>query len=255
MQSFFLQKWNAFLRYLDLPGKGPTRVYLHGLGDASTSDYPRIVADPVLAGYRSLLVDFLGFGYSDRPGDFSYTLEEHTNTVTELLDHIGLTGCDVIGHSMGGSVGITLASLRPDLVRSLVVAEGNLDPGGGLFSSGIAAQSEEQFRTKGYHNLLQKVLTDKWFTFYGTLQISAPNAVYRSAVSLVKGTRPTMRERFLTLRIPRTYIFGQRSLPDPDDDRLKAQNIQVLVVPNAGHDMMLDNPAGFAQVLKVALAT
>ncbi len=123
----------------------------------------------------------------------------------------------------------------------------------GFASSGIAAQSEEEFRTKGFHDLLQEFLEQKWFAWHGTLQAAAPHAVYRSAVSLVSDTRPTMRERFLALPIPRTYILGEKSLPDPDKDRLEAQGIQVLVVPNAGHGMMLDNPEGFAQTLQVAL--
>jgi len=210
--------------------------------------------DPTLIGRKSLLVDFLGFGYSDRPENFSYTLEDHAETIAVLLDYLHLKGCWVIGHSMGGSIGIVLASARPDLVSKLVVAEGNLDPGGGIMSAGIAAQSEEQFKDNGYRDLLQGCLDYKAFTAYGTLQNSAPYALYRSAASLVKGIKPTMRERFLELPIPRTYVFGERSLPDSDSERLASQGIKVLVVPNAGHRMNEDNPQGFAQVLRAALS-
>ena len=254
MQSFFLERLNAFLRYLDFPGSSPANVYLHGLGCASSSDFPTVVVNTALMSQRSILVDLLGFGYSDGPVNFSYTLEDHAKTIAQLMDHLSLTNCGIIGHSLGGSIGITLASARPDLVSRLVLAEGNLDPGGGIISTGIASQSEEQFKSEGYRDLLKRALKEKAFTFCGTLQVSAPHAVYRSAVSLVRGTKPTMRERLLALHIPRTYIFGEKSLPNPDADRLATQGIQVLVVPNAGHLMMLDNPQGLAEVLKVALS-
>ncbi len=111
MQSLLIERWKLFLRYLDLPGRRPARVYLHGLANASCSDFPRTAADPALSSNRSLLVDFLGYGYSDRPEDFGYTLEDHAGAVAGLLDHLGLTGCEIIGHSMGGSIAITLAAL------------------------------------------------------------------------------------------------------------------------------------------------
>lgn len=50
---------------------------------------------------------------------------------------------------MGGAVAITLASERPDLVSALVVAEANLDPGGGSLSRSIAAQSEADYVAEG----------------------------------------------------------------------------------------------------------
>jgi pimeloyl-ACP methyl ester carboxylesterase len=62
-----------------------------------------------------------------------------------------------------------------------------------------------------------------------------------------------MREHFLQLPMPRSYLFGERSLPDPDTEQLPAKGIPVLIVPDAGHGMMWDNPVGFATALKHAL--
>ena len=251
MQAFFLEKWKASLRYVDLPGRTPARVYLHGIVCASSSDFPRIAVDPALSGRRSLLVDFFGYGYSDRPQNFGYTLEEHAETVAKLLDHLGLTGSEIIGHSMGGVVAIALASLRPDLVSKLVVAEGTLGPDPGALIRGIAAQSEKEFSMKGYHDLVQSFVDRK--VRLGTVQISAPYAIYRNAVSRLSGIQSTMKDTFLRLDVPRAYIFGEKSLPDPDKDVLTAHGIQVLVVPNAGHPMMFDNPEGFARAIAQGL--
>lgn len=259
MESLYLPSCQAYLRYHDLPGQSPALVYLHGLGSASSADYPGVVAHAPLNRYRSLLVDLLGFGFSDRPKKFRYTLDSHAVTVAQLLDHLELGECGVIGHSMGGSVAIALAAMRPDLVGRLVVAEGNLDPGGGVISSPIARQTEWGFALFGHAAMLRQVRAmalrgrSGSTAYLATVRASAPYALYRTAVGLVRGTDPTMRERFLALSIPRAFIFGERSLPDPDADFLAGQGVKVLIVPEAGHAMMDDNPSGFARAIGEAL--
>jgi pimeloyl-ACP methyl ester carboxylesterase len=62
-----------------------------------------------------------------------------------------------------------------------------------------------------------------------------------------------MRERLLQMNIPRAYIFGERSVPDPDWDALASKGIQVLTVANAGHYMAWDNPSAVAEALNTAL--
>lgn len=259
MQSRFLPQWQAYIRYHDLPGAEPARVYLHGLGSASSADFPTIVAHPALRQHRSLLIDFLGFGFSDRPEGYGYSLEDHCQTVAELLDYLGLQGCAVIGHSMGGSVAITLAALRPNLVSRLVVAEGNLDPAAGTISTLIAGQTETEFKNQGLAVLMDLVAAQaregslSSAAYLSTLRAAAPHAIYRSAVSLVEGTRPTMRERFVALPIPRAFVFGQESMPDEDVEYLPQYGIKIFTVPDAGHGMAHDNPRGFAEAIAVAL--
>jgi pimeloyl-ACP methyl ester carboxylesterase len=268
MRSLFLPDWQTFLRYEDLPGKDPARVYLPGLGGAAAATYLQTVADPVLAGHRSLLVDFLGSGFSDRPENFKHSLDEHARSVAMLLDHLGLKDCVVVGHSMGGSVAITLADVRSELVSRLVVAEANLDPGGGSFSRQVVAQSEEAFVKEGFPAILQGLREAAQggdttaAALAGIFQIAAPHAVYRQAVALVYGISPTMRMRFYELPIPRVYVYGEHSLPEdedsatpdtPDPNQLMKHGIRVLVVPGAGHSMMFDNPTGFVHVLKDAI--
>lgn len=260
MRAFLHPITGAYLRYQDLPGGEPVRVFVHGLGCASSSDFPHVAAHPALAGHRSLLVDLLGFGFSDRPEDFSYTLEEHARSVIALLDHLGVKGCHLIGHSMGGSVAIMVGSARPDLVSCLVVLEGNLFPGGGFMSSPIAAQTEAEYRQSGYQATLAPMLAlakedESWAAFVGAIAKAAPHALYRSACSLVAGTAPTWEQQLLALAMPRVFVVGERNLPYADAERLPAGGVPVMVVPGAGHGMMDDNPDGLARILAEALGT
>jgi pimeloyl-ACP methyl ester carboxylesterase len=253
MDSLLLEPPGAYLRYLDVPGENLPVVWLHGLGCAASVDFAPVAANPALTGHRSLLIDLFGHGYSDGPEEFRYTLEDHAHSVSQLLDHLSLKDCAVFGHSMGGSVAISLAALRHDLVSRLIIAEGNLDPGGGTVSARIAEQTEREFETTGHRALLEWFVGEGWVTRVATFRVSSPLGLYRSAVGLVKGTQPTMRERLYDFRIPRAYLFGERGLPDPDTERLASQGIQVLVVPNSGHDMVVDNPAGLAEAVAQAL--
>jgi pimeloyl-ACP methyl ester carboxylesterase len=249
LEALLIEGLNAYIRYHDLPGDEPALVFIHGLGSASSSWFPRILRHPLLSTRRVILADLLGFGFSDRPSKFRYSMEDHTNTVASLLGHLNLKGCAVIGHSMGGSIAIVLATTRPDLVSNLIVAEGNLDPGPGSVSGPITAQTEEQFMKNGYAAFLRGVTSGGWTDYAGTVQASDPRAMYRSAVSLIEDRQPTFREQLLALSIPRTFIFGERNLPSPDVGALSAQGINVLVVENSGHDIMAENPDGFAEVI------
>ncbi len=265
MKSYLLREWRAFLRYEDFSGEGANNVYLAGLILASHPSFASIVAGhPGLAEYRSVFVDLLGSGFSDAPEDFSYSLEDHASTVARLLDELGLKGCNIVGYSMSGAVAITLAAFRPDLVSRLVLMEANLDPlgpGEGMVSTRIASQTEDGFCASGFQALIDSFRKagmegdSTRASMAGSLQIAAPHALYRGAVNLVRGTVPTMRERLLQMKIPRTYIFGERSLPDPDWEELANQGIQVLAIPNAGHGMAWDNPEGVTEAIYQALTT
>lgn len=265
MEAYLDPKIQAFIRYLDFPGSEPVIVYLAGLGLASTAAYPRIVIETGLSDRRSILVDLFGCGYSDAPDHFGYSLEEHATTLSRLLDHIGSKQFVLVGHSMGGAVAIELASKRSDLIVQLILAEANVDAGGGIMSTNIANQSESNFITLGYQEWIKNLRSTAiagnniLSIALGMWQTASPLAIHRSAVSLVKGTQPVMWDKLIKLPIPRTFIFGSQSLDEYEEDRvlqrrLEEYKIQVAVVPNAGHGMMAENPGGFASVVVEAIA-
>ncbi|MFD0522416.1 alpha/beta fold hydrolase [Paractinoplanes durhamensis] len=120
----------ASLAVLDLGAAEPVRVYLGGLGSASTVAFAEVTGHPELAGHgRHILIDLIGSGWSDHDDTFGHTIDEHARTVIGVLDELALREVTLIGHSLGGSIAISLAAQRPDLVGHLIVAEPNLDPG------------------------------------------------------------------------------------------------------------------------------
>jgi len=143
---------------------------------------------------------------------------------------------------------MSLAALHPQMVAGVILTESNLDPGGGPWSQGIAAMSESHFVSEGFRDLVgrQQVEAPTWAR---TVALSSPVALHREAKSLVAGTRPTWRETLYGLDCPRFYVFGDRTLPDPDVGELPRHGVQVVVIADAGHNMVYENPAGFSQML------
>ena len=255
MRSLHLPEREASIRFHDLPGSSPAVVFLHGLGAASSSDLAGVAARAPFAGRRRLLVDLLGFGFSDRPPGCAYTLDDHARSVAAVLDAARAGNCWVIGHSMGGTVAIVLAGLRPDLVSALVVAEGNLDPGVGSVSVEIAGWAEDEYLARGHQALLRQVSEaarpeDPGMEAYlGAFRLADPLAVHRSAVGLLAPIHPTARERLYRFSGPKAYVFGERSLPDPDQEHLPANGVEVIVIPGAGHSMTVEAPDDLARLV------
>lgn len=245
MNSFYSQQAGCTVRWQDLPGFGEPVVFIHGLGCASSYEYPRIVCDTRFGGRRAILIDLPGSGYSDKPGNYRYRTSEQAQVVVELLNHLGLDRLSLYGHSMGGSIAIETATLLKSRVKGLIVSEPNFRAGGGMFSRSITAQTEQDFLEQGYDDLL-RAETSAWA---GSLQSNAPWAVWRGATSLVEGIKPDWEHLFLSLNCPIRLIFGERSLPDEDFNRLQQKGVPVKIIPDAGHSMSWENPSALAQAL------
>lgn len=109
-------------------GTGPAVVFIHGSGPGANAysnfslNYTTIAA----AGYRVVLPDLIGFGYSSKPTGIDYTLDLFVTTCTELLDALDIKECVLVGNSLGGAVALKIAMDQPQRVRKLVL----MAPGG-----------------------------------------------------------------------------------------------------------------------------
>ena len=81
MRSFKVPGADFYLRFHELSGLGVPLVFIHGLGCASSCDFPRVATDASLRPRRSFLLDLAGSGFSDKPQDFSYSLQAHVDCV------------------------------------------------------------------------------------------------------------------------------------------------------------------------------
>lgn len=113
----------AELYVREVPGSDQeTGVYLHGLGGSSTNwtDLAGLLSEWM----HGLIPDLPGFGHSQPPPGYTYTMAEHASVVIDFLDQLDdrdRPPVHLFGNSMGGAVAMLVAASRPELVRSLTL--------------------------------------------------------------------------------------------------------------------------------------
>lgn len=104
------------------PASGPVVVLVHGLG-ASAEDWRALAPYLVQAGYRVYMPDLLGYGRSDKPANFSYSVEDEAGIVAGFLDALHLRQVDLGGWSMGGWIVQLVAAEHPERIRRLMILD------------------------------------------------------------------------------------------------------------------------------------
>jgi pimeloyl-ACP methyl ester carboxylesterase len=110
----------AMVHVRDTPSTSPTAepaVYVHGLGGSSQNftDIAGLLTDR----FEAQAVDLPGFGYSDP--STSYSIPAFAEKLIKYLDHDARGPVHLVGNSLGGSISVRVAALRPDLVRTLTL--------------------------------------------------------------------------------------------------------------------------------------
>ncbi|MGA2349920.1 MAG: alpha/beta hydrolase [Terracidiphilus sp.] len=102
------------------PAGGPVVVLVHGLG-GQAEDWRNLAPYLVKAGFRVYLPDLPGYGRSEQPAEFSYSVSDQAQTVVDFLDALGLKQVDLGGWSMGGWIVQLVAARHPERVRRLML--------------------------------------------------------------------------------------------------------------------------------------
>ncbi len=108
--------------YVELNRGGPrgTLVFVHGLG--SYLKFWWFQLDAFAAdGWRVVALDLPGYGKSEKPASFPYTMEAMADAVRELVRALGVSRPVFVGHSMGGQTALSYAIRFPGEVRALVL--------------------------------------------------------------------------------------------------------------------------------------
>ncbi|MDZ7784868.1 MAG: alpha/beta hydrolase [Halioglobus sp.] len=115
------------IHYLD-QGSGEVVVFLHGSGPGASGhsnfkgNYPFLVD----AGYRCIIPDHIGYGFSDKPDDVDHPLSFFVECMVQTLEIAGVKRCTLVGNSLGGAVALGMALEHPSLVDKLIL----MAPGG-----------------------------------------------------------------------------------------------------------------------------
>jgi pimeloyl-ACP methyl ester carboxylesterase len=100
------------------PAKAPPVVLIHCY-TCAIDWWDRMV--PLLdRDHRVVAVDLLGHGGSEKP-ESGYDPEHQAEALAAALERLRVHRATVVGHSLGGAVGVALAQRHPDLVKRLAV--------------------------------------------------------------------------------------------------------------------------------------
>jgi len=101
---------------------GHTIILIHGY---TASVYVWKSVAPMLAenGFHVFAIDLLGFGYSDKPRWFEYSIESQARMISRFMNRLGIGRATVVGSSYGGAIAATLALDYRERVEKLVLVD------------------------------------------------------------------------------------------------------------------------------------
>ena len=111
----------------DGPVDGKPVTLFHGF-PASSFDWAAVVPDLTGSGYRVTTLDFLGYGSSDKPHPYSYSLMEQASLVQAVWGDLGIDRTALVAHDYGVSVAQELLSRDPDRIESMAWLNGGMFP-------------------------------------------------------------------------------------------------------------------------------
>ena len=244
--------------HYEVYGRGEPVVLLHGwLGSWG---YWLETMEALGRHYRLYALDFWGFGDSGKRRE-RYLVSDFVDLVDQFMDCLGIVRAPVVGHSMGGTVALSLALSRPQRVRKVVVV-----------GSPVVGDSLHLFlRLAGrpwiaytvWHmptilrwgiRLFSPQVTREWRKWYEMQIADLSRTTLEAFFSSIGSLRCTdLRPRLPELHTPVMSINGVGdNVVNPNQATLIARWVpgaRIEMMPSSRHFPMLDEPEAFNERL------
>ncbi|MET7774018.1 alpha/beta fold hydrolase [Nocardia sp. NPDC005366] len=263
---------HGVLRYRE-SGDGPPLLLLHGSGLGVTGWRNFRGNLPTFAQhYRTLILEFPGFGVSDDFGAAHPMMSAQT-AVTALLDGLGLDRMRIIGNSMGGFVATEFALASPDRVERLVTIGGagtnvfSPQPGEGIIRLGEFVENPTRDRLVAWLRSMvydpavvtEEMIEERWEQASDPEILENSRRMYGSAalarmadVSRNAETTPGWAN-LRRISTPTLITWGRDDRVSPVDMSLipmrTLQHGEVHIFPNCGHWVMIEQKAAWEAVV------
>jgi pimeloyl-ACP methyl ester carboxylesterase len=247
-----MNQYSPELAYTWVRGQEPLLVFIHGLG-ADGRCFHHALNAPVLQGRALLIPDLVGIGNSPHWEDFSYTMEAQAELLLHLCKRLGASEVAIVGHSMGGAIGICLAEMWPGSVTHFANAVGNLIPEDCFYSRTVRDMGWEAFKKGGFRKFKQRIKAESHHArpsvsaYLASLNRTTARAMYLSSCDLVRlSDEGNLLSRFLHLSCKKLYLQdSDTDLPAHLTEALLTAGVPIVRIPDTGHGLMEDNPSVF----------
>jgi acyl transferase domain-containing protein/acyl-CoA synthetase (AMP-forming)/AMP-acid ligase II/pimeloyl-ACP methyl ester carboxylesterase len=263
------------------PKEGPVILCLHGILEQGAA-WSEVAIRLAQKGYRVIAPDLRGHGKSDRVDKGgSYSLLDFLGDIDAIVEVLAGRAFTLVGHSLGSVVAAIFTSVRPQLVKNLVLIETilptepkeedtaeqlatHLDylaspPEHPVFANVEAAAERLRQNTPALSRSLAMMLAGR---------ITEPceggvrwrwEPLLRTRVGI--GFNGIGRSRYLGLlkriQVPITLVYGDRSDFNRNEDLTEQQSAMPnaeKVVLSGGHNLPLEAPSGIARIISSAIA-
>jgi len=253
----------------DVLGEGPPVVLVHGT--PSRASVWRQVAPALADAHRVYVFDLLGFGDSERHLDQEVSVAVHGRVLAELIGLWELVDPAVVAHDIGGAT-----ALRAHLVEGVAFAKIALLDAVVLRPWITPTTRQMQRRVGRYGSLPDPALADSIREHLGgaTSRPLAPEAFdelfgqwagargqalyLRNLAQLDESDTEVLEPLLASISVPVLILWGAEDawLPVATSSRIAAAipGARRVVVPDAGHFSMADQPRAVAAALRRFLA-
>jgi len=210
--------------------------------------------------YRTYALDFWGFGESGKKRD-TYAVRDFVSLVDQFMEQLGIARAPLVGHSMGGTVSLSVAIQFPERVTKVVVV-GSPIAGNSLAlplkMAGLRPIAFLLFNMMGIFRLGMRVASplicqDARFPKMMDHDLSR-TTLESFLLSISSLHRTDLRPVLGQIKVPVMGIYGGKdNIVHPMQWKPLAQGVKqhrIERFPQAGHFIMLDDPEPFTQKIK-----
>lgn len=254
-------------------GSGPAVVLIHGFAD--TGDMWAPLAAALAKDHTVVVPDLRGMGLSSKP-EGGYDKKNQAGDIRGILDALRIDKADIVGHDIGTMVAYAYAARYPDKTTRLVVMDAPV-PGIPPWNDIVRSPALWHFSFGGPDALRlvagrERIYLDRfWNEFAGTPSkidegtrkhyaklYAAPGAMkasFAQFLAIPRDAEDNLASMATKLTMPVLAIGGAKSFGATQAlvMRNAAVNVTELVVPDAGHWLMEEQPVATVQAIQAFL--
>lgn len=237
-------------------GRGRPVILLHGW--LESWDHWLSTMESLGSRHKTYALDFWGFGESGKQGE-SFTVRDYVEMVNQFMERLGIEHAPIVGHSMGGTVSLSVALDHPERVQKVVVV-GSPIVGDGL-SLFLRLSARRSLASLFYQifplsaRLLSPIYARDWKTWYKMFERDLSRTTLESFYYSIASLRQTdLRPRLEEIKVPMMGIYGRVDrIVSPKQGKVLsrgAPQADIRYFKKSGHFPMLDEPQRFYQTLQ-----